>query len=441
MKLGRMRRSTLVAVWAATAMAAAGCGAAGSRTPLPSGPDLRGQSLEVAATWTGAEQQNFEAVLQAFHIRTGATVRYTSGGNDLAVLLNSRLAGGSPPDVAFIPQPGVVAELVRQGAVYALTGEALAAVRANYSPAWQRLGQFNGRQYGVYFKVANKSVIWYRTDDFADAGVQPPKTWDEFVSVSKTLRDAGDTPMVAAGGDGWVLTDWFENAYLRLGGPDNYDRLARHGIPWTDPTVVATLDLLRSYWTAPRFVEDGPQGAVGISFTQGVADVFGAAPKASMMFEGDFVAAEIAKLGRTIVGQGARFFEWPSMNGSPPAVIAAGDQAVAMRDTPAAMALMAFLASPEAARIQTARGGFLSANAALTSADYRDPTTRALAESVVSAELLRFDLSDQAPLSFGGSSTAHMWVLLQEFLRNSGDSSTVARELEEAAVKDYGGTR
>src|SRR5258706_8099012 len=92
-------------VIAAAALACSACvtsqGQVSDATDI--GPDLVGQTVEVAATWSGAEQKNFQAVLDAFHARTGATVKYTSGGNDLAVLLNSRLAGGAPPDVALIP--------------------------------------------------------------------------------------------------------------------------------------------------------------------------------------------------------------------------------------------------------------------------------------------------------------------------------------------------
>jgi hypothetical protein len=245
--------------------------------------------------------------------------------------------------------------------------------------------------------------------------------------------------MVVTAGDGWVLTDWFENVYLRLAGAYSYDRLARHEIAWTDPTVVATLRLLQQYWTRPGFVEDGPSGALQVSFTQGVADVFGSAPAASMLFEGDFVAAEIDKLGQVEVGQGARFFDFPSVNGSPPAVVVAGDQAVAMKDTPGAMALMAFLASPAAASIEAGKGGFISPNLNLALAAYPDPATREAATPVVDASLLRFDLSDQTPLSFGGSSSADMWVLLQNFLSRSLDPVVVAGQLEAAATRDFGG--
>jgi ABC-type glycerol-3-phosphate transport system substrate-binding protein len=286
--------------------------------------------------------------------------------------------------------------------------------------------------------VANKSVIWYRTDKFAEAGVRPPTSWEELTAISRTLAEAGITPMVAAGGDGWVLTDWFENAYLRIAGPENYDKLALHEIPWTHPTVVQTLQLLADYWRAPKFVQGGPKGAVQVTFTQSIADVFGERARTAMLFEGDFVASEIKELDRVQLGSGAGFFEWPAINGSRRAVVVAGDQAVAFKDTREANALMAFLASSDAARIMAGSGGFISVNRNLDPTAYPDDTSRAIAAAVLDAEDLRFDLSDLTPQAFGGGSNAHLWVLLQNFLSEPISAADVAAQIEDAATRDYG---
>lgn len=414
-----------------------GCASPEPWQPDPVLGDLSGSTVEVLGTWSGAEQANFRAVTDEFTRRTHATVRYTSGGNDLAILINSRLAGGSPPDIAFIPQPGVVSQLIARGVIRPLPPAAEAAVRRHYSDAWVSLGTEQDRLYGLYVKVAHKSLIWYRTDAFEEAGVTPPSTWDQFLAISRTLTEAGITPMATAGADGWVLTDWFENAYLRLAGPERYDALARHELPWTDATVVATLQLLADYWRAPNFLAGGPSAAAQLSFTQAVADVFGARPTAAMIAEGDFVGAEIRKLDRQQVGEGARFFAWPSIGGSPPAVVVAGDEGVMFRDTPAATALMTFLASPEAAAILVSRGGSLSVNKSLDLAFYPEETTRALARELVEADLLRYDLSDLTPQSFGAGSNAHMWVLLQNLLARGVPAHEIAVALENAASQDF----
>src|SRR5436189_18865 len=82
----------------ASARSSAGASALGS---------FPGQSVEVIGEWSSNEQQAFEAVLKKFSDLTGAKVTYVSGGNNVNVLINSRLAGGQPPDVALIPMIGV----------------------------------------------------------------------------------------------------------------------------------------------------------------------------------------------------------------------------------------------------------------------------------------------------------------------------------------------
>lgn len=398
-----------------------------------------GQSVEVVGSWTGAEQANFERVLRAFGDQTGARVRYTSGGSDLGVLVSSRLGSGSPPDVAMIPQPGVFAQYAASGAAKPVTGTAAAAVRANFAPQWQQLGTVGGQLYGIYFKAANKSVIWYRADAFTAAGVGPPATLDELTDVSQTLVDSGTAAMTVPGADGWPLTDWFENVYLQLAGPQRYDQLAAHELPWTDPSVVEALRTMGRYWATPQFLQGGPKGALQTTFTRSVADVFGAKPTSAMLYEADFVTTEIAKLGVYRVGSDARHFAWPSVSGTGHMVVAGGDAAVAFTDRPVTMDLMAYLASPEAAAIMASRGGFLSVNRNLDTAVYPDATTRELAEALLYAETLRFDLSDMTPRSFGGGNGATMWRLLQAYLAAPGsDPALVAARLEDAAAKAYG---
>ena len=303
-----------------------------------------------------------------------------------------------------------------RGALKELTGDAAAAIQANYSDAWKALGTIDGKLYGVYFKVANKSVIWYRTDKFDERGRPAAEDLGGVPGHLKTLSDAGITPMVAAGGDGWVVTDWFENVYLRVGGADKYDQLAKHTIPMDRSDRGQTLQFWPTTGARQSTSRADRPGGTGRPSPSRSPTSSARSPKSAMLFEGDFVAAEINKLAKVKVGEGAKFFDWPSINGSKPAVVTAGDQAVAFKDTPATMALMAFLASPEAAPIMAARAGSSRPNKNLDPSAYPDQPTEQLADAVVNAELLRFDLSDLTPQSFGGGTSAHMWVLLQEFL-------------------------
>jgi hypothetical protein len=177
-----------------------------------------------------------------------------------------------------------------------------------------------------------------------------------------------------------------------------------------------------------------------VAFPQSVTNVFGKKGRAALVYEGDFVATVIDEETTFKVGEGAKVFDFPAVRGSAPAVVGGGDVAVAMKDSEGAMALLEYLASPEAAAIYARQGGFLSANRALDLAVYPDETSRQLARAIIDAgDAFRFDMSDLAPPAFGGTPGSGEWKILQDFLADPSDVSGTARKLEAAAAKAYGG--
>jgi len=405
--------------------AASGGGTAGDQ-------DLQGQQVEVAATWSGEEQARFSRVLERFEEETGATVQFTSTGDDIATVLGTRLAGGSPPDVAMLPQPGLLNDLAGRNALQPIEEVAGSLVDENYAPVWRQLGSVDGTLFGVWFKAANKSTFWYNNPVFESAGVETPETWEDLQTVAQTISDSGVTPFSVGGADGWTLTDWFENVYLRVAGPEKYDQLATHAIPWTDPSVTEALSTLAEVFGQQQWIAGGANGALGTDFPRSVTQVFSEPPAAAMVYEGDFVAGLITSETTATLGEDARFFDFPAIDGSDPAVVGGGDVAVLLKDSPGGRALVRFLATPEAAEEWASEGGFTSPNQALDLEAYADDTTRRSAEALTEAETFRFDLSDLQPAAFGGTPGQGMWKILQDFLRNTGDVNATAAALEAA---------
>lgn len=415
---------------------AAGAAAAGGAlllaTACNGGDTADGTELEVAAVWTGAELENFEQVLALFEEQSGHSVTYESTGDDYGAYLGPRIEGGNPPDVVFLPQPGLIAEFAEQDELVPLGEEAAAELAANYPEYWADLVTYDGETYGVIFKVAHKSLVWYRPEAFDTAGVGPADTWGDLVDTSQTLDDAGVSPWAMCGASGWTLTDWFENVYLSTAGPDSYDQLNAREIPWTDDTVVEALEALAELWGEPGLLHGGADGATGTEFPTCVEDVFGT-DDAAMVFEGDFVAANATEVGRE-VGTDALAFPFPAVGDAAP-VVSAGDFAVAMTDTPETQELLAFLASPEAGIEWAGLGGYLSPNQGVPADSYPDEFTQELGQSILDAgEDIRFDLSDQQPSAFGGTEGAGMWAILQDFLADPSDSEATAEELEDEAA-------
>ena len=455
---GRIRAVAAVAAATALALTTAGCSSGGGDNSSPSTtstptnatatgdsssslrlPDLHGKSLTVAAIWTGAEQKNFQQVLDDFAKRTGATTTFVPTGDNVSAFLGTKVQGGAPPDVAFLPQVGVLQQFAKSGWLKPASAEVDAALAHNYSTGWKNLGAYAGHQYGVYFKAANKSTVWYNTKVFEGAGVSVPTTWADFITTAQTVSDSG-TPAVSIGGaDGWTLTDWFENVYLSQAGPVMYDKLAKHQIKWTDPSVGSALRTLGQLFGNNALIAGGAKSALQTEFPASVDQTFADPPKAGMVYEGDFVAVNIASETKAKVGEDAKFFPFPAVAGGKAPVVSGGDVAVAMKDSPAAQALLQYLASPEAAAVAAAQGGFLSPNRALDLSVYPNEVARGIAKALIAAgDDFRFDMSDQAPAAFGGTKGSGEWKDLQDFLAKPKDVAGAQRQLESDAAKAYG---
>jgi spermidine/putrescine-binding protein len=399
-------------------------------------PQASGE-VDVVAVWTGAEQESFEAVLEAFTAATGIDANYTSTGDDVGAFLGTQIEGGSPPDVAMLPQPGLLRDLADGGSLQPAGDAAIAALSENYAPVWEELGSVDGTLYGVYFKAANKSTWWYNLSSFEQAGVEPPADWDAMLETAGTVNASG-VPWVSMGGaDGWTLTDWFENIYIRTAGPEMYDQLTNHEIPWTDPSVITALETFAELIGDDSNIAGGASGALNTDFPTSVTQVFAGSPKAATVYEGDFVAGVITGETDAAAGEDFDFFDFPAIDGSGPAVIGGGDVAVALTDDEAAQELLAFLGTPEAAEAWASRGGFTSPNQNLDVSVYPDEITARSAQAVAEAETFRFDLSDLQPAEFGGTPGRGLFLRFQDFLKNPDDAEGIAKALEKDASKAF----
>jgi ABC-type glycerol-3-phosphate transport system substrate-binding protein len=312
-----------------------------------------------------------------------------------------------------------------------------ADIAKNWAPVWLQLGSVQGRLYGLFFKGANKSTVWYNTRLFRNAGAQPPKTWAQFLNVATLLVNSGTPPFSIGGADGWTLTDLFENIYLRQAGAKRYDQLSNHEIPWTHPTVKNALRSMGTLVSNPAFIAGGTSGALQTDFATSVSQAFTASPKAAMVLEGDFVAGVITGSTKAKPVTDFNVFDFPSIGNSPPVVVGGGDAVVMFKDNPAARELMRYFTTPAAATVWAQRGGFSSPNKNVPPTAYRDPITRQTATALAKAPIFRFDLSDLQPAAFGGTAGQGLWKLFQDFVRNPANVDQIAQQMEDAAAKAF----
>ena len=430
------QRKGMVAALALVLLAAACTGDDGGTTD-GGGTAASGETVEVAATWTGPEQDRFQMVLDAFAEQSGADVRFLSAGDDIAAFVGPRIEGGDPPDVAMLPQPGVLQSFADQGDLIPIDDVAGDEVDQNFSETAREVGSADGTLYGVWFKTAQKSTVWYNTNVFADAGVEPPATWDELLETGQTISDSGVEPYSYGGADGWPLSDLFENIYLRTAGPEKYDQLAAHEIPWTDKSVTEALTTMADVLGSDE-IAGGASGALQTDFNTSVTQAFNDPPKGAIVFEGDFVGGIITGTTDATLGEDADFFDFPSIDGSEDVVLGGGDIAVLLKDSEGGKALIEYLATPEAAEIWAAEGGYISPNTKVDLSAYPDELSRRAAEALAKAgDNVRYDLSDLQPTEFGATTGQGIWGIFQDFVRDPNDVDGTAEALEAAAKQAY----
>ena len=428
----------LFALVLALSVIAAGCGGddeegGGATTGAAAAENISG-TLSTVAVWTGAEAKAFQQVLDGFKDKyPNVTVKY-KGAKDPGQVISTAVQGGNPPDVAALNSPGLMNDFVDQGALKPLEF-ARGVVAKNYNPDWVKNGVVNGKLYGFFFKGANKSTVWYNTHAFEDAGVEPPKTWEDLLSVGDTLKNSGVPAYSFGASDGWTLTDLFENLYVRQAGPAKYDQLATHKIPWTDQSVKNTLTEMTKVFKDPDNIAGGIQGSLQTNFPDSVTAVFQTQnPKAAMIFEGDFVPGVVAGQTQAKPETDYNVFTFPSVAGKgADYVVGGGDIVVMFKDSAAAKALIRYLASPEAGEIWARQGGFSSPNKNVDVSVYPDEITRTTAGALAEAATFRFDLSDLQPSEFGGDA---MFTDLQDFMKNQNVDATAA-QLEKDAAAAY----
>ncbi|SVD57254.1 uncharacterized protein METZ01_LOCUS410108, partial [marine metagenome] len=272
----------------------------------------------------------------------------------------------NPPDIAIIPRPGEIAALAKAGALVPLPDLIDENyINENYGKGMVDLGIHSGVFYALPVKAISKSTVWYKPQSFNDLGVEIPDTWDELMAITDKYNAAGKTPWAMGGRDGWTLTDWFENIYVRVAGPEKYHQLfVTHELEWTDASVVEAMGYFRQIVDPESNILGGGEGAISTGFIEGMDNML--LDKAEMYYEGGFMGG-IAKANfpDLTCGEDYAWFTFPSIKPEyGKGIVVGGDFAVVFNDNPDVRAFMKYLAGEKGntAWASAPKGSVISVN-------------------------------------------------------------------------------
>ena len=504
----RLRRSVRLLAAASTltlaAAATAACSAGGTGSASATGcaayqayQGHKGATVTISSSLTGTEAERFEASVVEFESCTGINIEHTGTTELRSQLLNgsganlSTSSGASPssqdnpenlPDLAIVPQPAMVAELVDTGVVHPLPNKVNSNVEAGWDRHWIQVGIHASVPYGAPLMVSLKSLVWYSPDAFAKAGYEVPDTWAELEALTSKIRsdhpDGSVTPWCVGAADGestgWVLTDWLEDALLATQGPGVYETWASHRSPVDSPNAVEALGAVNSLvldngrvaggrgsvisrtpvqagaelvkgsclmlHASSSFESRFPEGTV-ITDADGANPVTVQAPHptASATASGATGATASAKgtAGATTqagsAGTKVSAFVTPAADRGSDSVLVGTDYLVAFTRSDAVSAVMEYLTSQEWARTRMALGGVATANQGvdpdLAPSDVGRRATRMLQSRQTTVEM---DASDSMPVGVGSSA---LWVGLSRWATGTVTPKEALKQAEAAWPK------
>jgi len=267
--------------------------------------------LEIFSWWAGDEGPALQALIDLYKKRypnvevINATVTGGSGVNARAVL-KTRMLGGDPPD-SFQVHAG-----------QELTGTWVVADRMEDLTAlfnqegWMNrfpkglidLISYKGKIYSVPVNIHRSNVMWYNPAKLREWGVQPPKTWAEFLTTCQTLKGKGlEAPLAL--GENWTQQHLWESVALGVLGAADYANLWSGKLRFTDPKAVAVWN------TFGRVLDCANKDAAGLSWQQAVDRVLEG--QAAFNIMGDWAAGYMTTTKGLKPGEG---FGWAPAPGT-----------------------------------------------------------------------------------------------------------------------------
>ena len=206
--------------------------------------------------------------------------------------------------------------------------------------------------------------MFYRKSNFQKWGVTPPKTWEEFLAVCKTIQSKGVPPIgIGLGDTPWVASGWFDYLNIRINGAPYHRQLLAGESRFDDPKVKAVFTKWKE--ALPYF---DPKGK-SFPFQEATSALLGG--KTGMFLIGTFFADSAPKDALDDID----FFQFPIIDPSVPvaeeAPIDGYFASKKAKDPEAVKKFLGWLATPEAQEIyvKNSSGTVIPANPDAKSAD------------------------------------------------------------------------
>jgi multiple sugar transport system substrate-binding protein len=257
----KFSRRSLVAGASALGLTAAiaGCQRSAFAAPgsLPVSDALKAQSAKLKLFHDKAPWQDFFVKMSdqaTKEIDVGWEATPYSDTTSYQQVINSSLPTGSGPDLFTWWSGYRMEDMYKSGQLLDVSTIWQSAIKSGDLPESLAAGfTFDSKQYGVP-AGASYWVMFYNKKVFADNGLKPPTTWEEFTGAAEKIKAAGVTPFFATVDGRWPAFIWWEELLIKSD-PQFYADLCNGKAKYTDEPAVKALATWKDFIDKKYFTD------------------------------------------------------------------------------------------------------------------------------------------------------------------------------------------
>jgi alpha-glucoside transport system substrate-binding protein len=432
MRINRRGRRTVLATGVAATLALATAGCLGD-----SGSGSDGEGDKSVTIWTSMDQpivDGLEKTLEEKASEAGITVKWERV-TGIDKLIMTKLDASDKPDIAVLPQPGVVANVVKRDGAFPLDDVLdMGALEESMLPGIVDAGTIDGDYYGLQINANVKSLVFYPKKAWEEAGYPTPTSLDELSQLTDQIKSDGGTPwclgIFSEGSVGWPATDWIEDLVARYGGEEVYNQWVDGEVKFDSPTVRESAEWFEDTVLAEGNVLGGRRGAASTDFGAAGNPMFDEKPGCWMLKQGTFITGFFPDNVQQNLDEEVGVFGFPpEAGGGENYVVGGGDLATMLTDDDSTKEVMKMLAETEIGTEAAKTGAYISPHQDFDPEQYPNEIMKTAYTTATDASAFLFDGSDQMPGEVGAGT---FWSEMTSWVSGDTDLDTALKNIDDS---------
>ena len=402
-----VRRTTVLgtALLAAAGLTLSACGGG-------SGSSSNSNTVTIWSSVDPPVQAGLEKALVAKLKSQGSSIKINwQTVTNINQLIITKIQAGDTPDIAYIPQPGVVDQMQQLGAAKPLDNVVdMTTLKSNMVPGSLDAGTVNGQLYGLLGSMNVKGLIFYPKQAWAKAGYKPPTDIAGLEALTNQMKSDGNTPwcmgIESGTATGWPATDWFETLMMKYFGPDVYNQWVQHKVLFDSSQVKQVAAEFQKLLFTQGNTLGGQNAITSTNFGTAGNPMFATPkPKCWMYNQGSFITGFFPKSVQKNLDANVGVFGFPPATaGGDNPVEGGGDMLTMLNDSANVQTVVKDLSETDIGNDAAPTSSFISPHTDFNLKLYPNGVTRDIAKIAYGSSEFLFDGSDAMPAQVGAGS-------------------------------------